>query len=1552
MSETIKVEIPIEAKDNTAAGVESAKKRFKGLEEQAERLSRTLSNMGRSKIEISAEDNASEKINDISDKTEQVNGIEAQVSVGINNNATQAIENVKDSVRGINGTSADAEIGVYDHATPIVSAAQDAVEGFEGAAGSAEITVDSDVAEIVYNSMDSVEMFDGIESLAYISADDNASPIVDAAKDKVEGFGGVSGTSEIDAYDAASPVIDAAMDKAESWAGSVFNATIGVMDAVTSPIGAAVSAVQNPIAQGAGILGVSLGVADSVDGFKDFESAMSQVKAISGASGYEFDALTAKAKQMGADTKYSAVEAAEAFNYMSMAGWKTGDMMDGIEGIMNLAAASGESLGATSDIVTDALTAFGLTAGDAAHFSDVLAQASANANTNVGMLGESFKYVAPVAGAMNYSIEDTSLALGLMANSSIKGSMAGTALKTSLANMVAPTDSMAIAMNKYGISLADSQGNMKSLGEVITNLRSSLGGLSEDEQTAAASTIFGKEAMAGMLAIINASESDYNKLKNAIYDADGAAQQMADTMMDNLGGSLELLSGAVDEVQMALGERFSPYIRTIADGLAEQMPDVKNLVNDIMDFVDGKAQGITNIMSAMTNSKEWQNTDFTGKINIVWDKLIAEPFSEWAGTDGVHMISEGITGLLKSAGNVVTGQAGVTDWLGTAVLAKGTATAAKGIMSLAESIGVLSPALGSAVPLIGATAAGIIAIGSAIDSYNQHQINTSLEEHFGHVALSAKQAQEVAGAILDAKYIVNVEAALGEVRNADALREDAEAALAANDTLEWKCSIGMILDDGESQSYMDNINTYIESSIKALESQTHAANIMIDMAPKTAEGQSLASKISQWAADDLSDMSVLSSKLTRRVQNALTDGIIDVDEQEAINALQSKMNSIMSGWKQAESQAEMDLIEQKYGRMSGKDITSESFTEIVDALQQQRESAAESLDATSREYYSTLNAMEGQGRISGSESDVLKSQWRTAVRNQQGLDIAKSLDFENNTLSDAYGEKLSENFSTMEADTSKYIGNLSNYLKNGDYQNLQTDLSNGFNAAIVESGLFSSGDQKALASLYETMKPDVSAMSDIIDHANELGEAVPREVMDSYNQAMQIGAASGDVDAGWAVFAKSIMDSGDKALIEGISSGELSAPEELRTALERQLAEVTDDPLTLNDAEAKLENVNVDSEGAKSAIEEAMNSLTAEGAEFSVTAEGVTVDLTNVDIDSETAMAQIEAALGMESGALNTAGISVESGATVSIPADMVTVDTSGIEAAIAENTSEGTETSPVESNADVNVNAGNVDSSSAVEQAAEETQSAFDNPTKTDGSADITLTQTNNVDAIYSEVDGQVQSAFSAGYSTSADVAVTLNWSIVNPTASISVGGAGTGSASVSASLHADGGVFDTPHLGIVAEDGPEAIIPLGGKRRSRGLELWQAAGEALGVAHADGGMFGSGLGVVDSMQEYASESDTATGVDYNNEVEDYSRYLQNSDSWSNSGSVSVQAPVNVSLSPTINIDGGQGGQDEEKVVEIIRKHLDEMIDEIGGEIGERLSMIFDNMPLAGGVS
>lgn len=400
----------------------------------------------------------------------------------------------------------------------------------------------------------------------------------------------------------------------------------------------------------------------------DFEASMSKVGAISGAvaddeisgiikkaeeMGLSFkegadttetaiNILKAKAQQMGATTAFSASESAEAMQYMAMAGWKTADMMDGIAGIMNLAAASGEDLAATSDIVTDGLTAFRMSAKESGRFADVMAAASSNANTNVALMGESFKYCASTAGAMGYSIEDISVAIGIMGNAGIKGSMAGTTLKNTIANLADPTDAQAKVMKKLGISLTDSNGNMKSFAEVMNNLRSSFSGLSETEQAAAATTLAGKQSMAGLLTIINASTKDFDKLTAAINGASGTAGKMAEKMLDNLNGQLTLLKSAIEGIAISIGSKLLPYVKKAVEWIQKVAEYINNLSDAQMDSIL-KWAGIAAAI---------------GPAIMVFGKIvtaIGKAQKNLSGAIKLFTKFEGIAGIIKSPAGIVIG---------------------------------------------------------------------------------------------------------------------------------------------------------------------------------------------------------------------------------------------------------------------------------------------------------------------------------------------------------------------------------------------------------------------------------------------------------------------------------------------------------------------------------------------------------------------------------------------------------------------------------------------------------------------------------------------------------------------------------------------------------------------------------------------------------------------------------------------------------------------------------------------------------------------------------
>lgn len=388
-------------------------------------------------------------------------------------------------------------------------------------------------------------------------------------------------------------------------------------------------------------------VSETVRVGQEFDSSMSQVAAVSGATGKELQTLRDKAKEMGSTTKFTASEAADAFNYMAMAGWKTEDMLGGISGVLSLAAAGNTDLARTSDIVTDALTAFGEGAGEAGRLADIMAAASSNANTNVEMMGATFQYVAPIAGALGYSMEDTSIAIGLMANAGIKGEKAGTALRSTLTRLSAPPAEAAKAMDALGISITNADGTMKPLSEVIEILRQKFDGLSEAEQTQYAKALAGQEAMSGLLAIVNASPEDFDKLTNAVNNSNGAAEKMAETMQDNLGGDLTKLGSQFEGVQLAIYEKFEPALRAGVDalsGLLEAFEWVVAHSGEVIGVITGVATAIGTFM--MIINRQAIMTFFLTMVTNIKNAFIA--FNAVLAANPIALVISLIAGLIAA----------------------------------------------------------------------------------------------------------------------------------------------------------------------------------------------------------------------------------------------------------------------------------------------------------------------------------------------------------------------------------------------------------------------------------------------------------------------------------------------------------------------------------------------------------------------------------------------------------------------------------------------------------------------------------------------------------------------------------------------------------------------------------------------------------------------------------------------------------------------------------------------------------------------------------------
>lgn len=512
-----------------------------------------------------------------------------------------------------------------------------------------------------------------------------------------------------------------------------------------------VSAVSTALG-GAAAAAVKVGVS--------FESEMSKVSAISGATGDELQKLTDKAKEMGAKTKFSASESAQAMEYMAMAGWKTQDMLSGIEGIMDLAAASGEDLATTSDIVTDALTAFGLSASDSTHFANVLAAASSNANTNVGMMGETFKYVAPVAGALGYSVEDCAVAIGLMANSGIKASQAGTALRSIFTRMAKPTNEVQGAMDALGISLTKSDGSMKSLNEIMVDLRKGFSGLTQDQKAQMAAALGGQEAMSGLLAIVNASQGDFDKLASAIKNADGTAANMSETMQDNLEGAVTILKSSLEGLGIEIYESLDTPLKDTAVQATQAVGDMTNafkngglksavkeagnifadfavdaashapeMVDTAVDFIESFISGVSGNKGRLLTASAEVAESIAGGLASLLPAELQKP-----AQDAVEALSESLnSGGLKSAGKkAVSVFKNLTKEAGT--LAK------VALPPVTKAIDLLSGNLGVVAPL----AAGAT---TALKLYNTATKISKNQTNLNAAALARLTAMEKANAL-------------------------------------------------------------------------------------------------------------------------------------------------------------------------------------------------------------------------------------------------------------------------------------------------------------------------------------------------------------------------------------------------------------------------------------------------------------------------------------------------------------------------------------------------------------------------------------------------------------------------------------------------------------------------------------------------------------------------------------------------------------------------------------------------------------------------------------
>lgn len=1506
----------------------------------------------------------------------------------------------------------------------------------------------------------------------------------------------------LEAKDRITPTVKQAITYVKSLTGKTWKVTLKAVDLVTSPVRRVFGLLKSPLVAAGVTISAGAGIADTVQTYADFEAAMSEVKAISGATSQEFEQLTEKANQMGAVTKFTASESAEAFKYMAQAGWDVREMMDGIDGLMALAAASGEDLGITADIVTDALTAFGLSAKESGRFADVMAQAASATNTDVAKMGDTFKYVAPVAGALGYSIEDTAVAIGLMANSGIKASQAGTSLRSLLTNLTRPVGQAEDAINALGISITNTDGSVKPLSQTLQDLRAKFGALTDSEKAQYAAMLAGQEGMSGLLAIVNASDQEIESLTEQINNSSGAAQKMADVMMDNLSGKFELFTGALDSMKMSLGEKFKPYLIEALEWMTDKVPDVENALLTAMNSFDHFVDNAKAKIDEFTATDEWKNADLFGKIEIAWDELVAEPFSDWwngsgklkvagvardigtgigsaisagilalMGVDVSSVIDEGssigrqfaegfsegmsgvdvsaalgtmVSGAFSSAGKLLPGGTApdIGSLLSAAAIAKiagplmsfgsGAFKVGKGIYKsatggvLKKAIGSFSvadelagvgnvsgsglmglagkagmalgsgastatglaaagaggiaggivggaalisggmdafdaynsykegnkdvakaqgtsaglkvggvaagaaagAAIGSVVPVLGTAVGGLIGAGigglagwfagdkvkedyeeaaaaaenleqkskyalegakfdskelkEAFDDTNvsaeqfgammQEATSNKIRDAFGDIKLTMQEIEEAAKQIVFADQAEALNKFSAAAETADSSLATLQSSFQTMDKLNWKASLGMELDEGDMSEYISAVDAMIESSKQYLEDKHYEATAAIDLLIEPGNETDMTSGLNQMYSDLQTKIESLGGDLKAKVNVALEDGVITLDEQAEIANLQNQIADITNQISQAETEASFQSLKIKY---SGASLDADSFASLVSEIQANVQNAASQYDEALQVSLTNLNLQLQNGAISQEQFDE-QLQALTEGYQAKITDLSVRVEsFELQSIADSFGSELDGILPELEGTVAERLGTaMHNAMANGvDVENWDVSTASEW---LDLDGL-SAETQSAIT---EMMSQVAASMPDQMTSALEGSGA---NLSESVNNMVKSGIENADfTEAGAAMNQKlgesltpTDMSESSAGLQDGLQSSLMASVENI---------DLTEAGSLMNQKLGEAMS-SVDMSESDAGLQEGLqNSLTAalEGIDLSESAQMINTSIV-------TALSSTE---GIDMSGFTA---SMQSSITSSIEG----LDYSGVTTAVG----------------------------SGISNAITATMGTIQGA----------------IDTLYSNVGSAINTAFSAGFSTTTTVTITANYKLANPSATISFSGGGTGTATVSGSIssHANGGFAYGPELTWWGEDGPEVIIPLGSKRRQRGLELWAQAGEMLGVGkHADGGIIGSGGGAskniwdnTERLIEPISEGDSGTS--------DVSTVIE-----SERNSDTKEVNLIVTVNPQFVISSTS--QREDDILQIIKTHMKELADDLGGELADRLGEVFSNMPIS----
>ena len=1415
----------------------------------------------------------------------------------------------------------------------------------------------------------------------------------------------------IAAIDRASPVLKTIWDSAKGLTTRTWHVAVRMKDFITAPFRKIWDVINSPITMALSVAGIGLSATEVLSTFNEFETGMSAVRSLTGATDEDFLLLKQTAKDLGATTSFSASQASEGMQYLAMAGWDTSQIIAAMPGLLDLAAAGATDLGVAADIVSDVMTAMGMSADQASRAADVFARTATSSNTTIEGLGETLKYAAPIAHSFGMTLEEVAAIAGMMGDAGIKGSQAGTALRSALLRMADPAAEAAEWMKKLNLSFVGSDGSMKSMTAIMRDTNRAFGTLTEAERLAAAQAIFGTEAASAWLAVIEQGPDTYDAFTQSLYGAAGAADEMAKTRLDNLSGDMEELGGALETAKLELMEKINPYLRSSVQWLTSKIPAVQTLLENAIDSGIERAGALKAQFAEVFGSAEFQNADgFAGKFFVAWDKIIAEPFEEWWSGGGRQMMLDKLSDFGEGAGELINGfitgvfaaiKGEEIDFEGLNItgLAKAGAESAKAFMS--SFIGGLDAGdlFGSAPGLLqaGLLGFGAVKVGGGITRTVRTvgALKTALfgagdaamaaapaVATVGQAAVTSSAGIAKAGTVLaglkTALAAVPVwgwiaaaaitAAAVGIKLYSDAQEEQRQALLHASDA-----GAEAIENYRESaQAYSEFANTLdtvkelrikIESDESNPQTVEYVKGLVDGIDDKQSEIEVIMSSSSLTEEQIKSYTDELSGIYTRRAELdiILTGAAMTAEEVAAyknelegiqnrkaeieakiaeggltaseISTLQSEYNSISS--REAEitlslsgqglSQEELGALCEEFDSLNSRDaeitallseagLSEEEIGAIVGLLNQIGDKNA------------LLNVSIAEGAMSTEEieaySQGLQSLYEQLLRGSDGVFTQEDIDAGRITEEDAenYRERLriqaETDLYTAQAEANagmsvvpemiearaEYEANANHYAAKSQQAVDDILFMQGledrrafylaqYQAGVIDEdqldyqGVMIRKDWYDYFGDYQSPYGNMTGMApDLIFGEWSWGRWKPGDT-DFFRTAIQeadkdqtyadeqYAAHQADYNVQNAQLVQQYQN--EKGLIEGwtFHGSELAG---------MSLEEVAASYATLDEAGRQM-------------FDDAVTALNALNAQTNYITDGEKTQATdiidlaakaevmqNIQTQIQNIAAEYQTLSGEEATAFNAENLTAVNEALAAL----------GIE--------------KIESLDQLNAALEVLSTLDLTSFSLETAQTAF---VALGGDAEGCKTKVDALRASLELLDG------SSTTSTHTHTNTTINKTITVTNGNVA--------------LNANGGIYDGAMLSWVAEDGPEAIIPLGAERRERGLELWLQAGQMLGVAEfANGGI----------VAPYASMLGNLPDDDFDGGSNPVP-VLAGGDDYGGGGERTIS--VSVDASPSYHIEGG----DSDDILDKLRSKQKELAELFGGAIAEQLEDIVANM-------